>query len=319
MSREQSRIRFFPISFFSIVMGLTGFAIAILRAEEVLGLPVGVGQVLVWLAAAVFLLLAVVYGTKVAHYRAEVVKELNHPIKLSFFPTISISLVLLSIAFRSTQPELSFVLFALGAPLQLGFTLFVMSRWIGHTHFEIQHSNPSWFIPVVGNILVPIAGMAHGLGEISWFFFSIGVVFWLVLLTIIMNRVIFHHPLPEKLLPTFFILVAPPAVGFISYVKLTGGLDGFARVLFYTALFTVLLLVALQKRFRGIQFSLSWWAYSFPTAAFTIASMLMFHQTGSAFFGWLSWLMLVLLSGIILLLLIRTGAAMAKGNICVED
>lgn len=319
MSEELSRIRFFPISFFSIVMGLTGFAIAVQRAEEVLGLPAGAGQVLVWFAAAVFLLLAGAYGTKMLRYRAEVAKELNHPIKLSFFPTISISLVLLSIAFRSAQPELSFALFALGAPLQLGFTLFVMSRWIGHTHFEIQHSNPSWFIPVVGNILVPIAGMAHGLSEMSWFFFSIGVVFWLVLLTIIMNRVIFHHPLPEKLLPTFFILIAPPAVGFISYVKLTGGLDGFARVLFYTALFTVLLLGALQKKFRGIQFFLSWWAYSFPTAAFTIASMLMFHQTGIVFFGWLSWLMLALLTGIILLLLFKTGVAMAKGNVCVED
>jgi tellurite resistance protein len=319
MSEEQSRIGFFPISFFSIVMGLTGFAIAVQRAEEILGLPAGAGQVLVWFAAAVFLMLAGLYGTKVVRFRAEVAKELNHPIKLSFFPTISISLVLLSIAFRSAYPELSFALFALGAPLQLGFTLFVMSRWIGHTHFEIQHSNPSWFIPVVGNILVPIAGVAHGLNEISWFFFSIGVVFWLVLLTIIMNRVIFHHPLPEKLLPTFFILIAPPAVGFISYVKLTGGLDGFARVLFYTALFTVLLLGALQKKFRGIQFFLSWWAYSFPTAAFTIASMLMFHQTGIAFFGWLSWLMLVLLTGVILLLLIRTGAAMAGGKICVED
>lgn len=319
MSEEQSRIRFFPISFFSVVMGLTGFAIAVLRAEEILGLPAGAGQVLVWFAAMVFLALVGVYAAKVARFPAEVVKELNHPIKLSFFPAISISLVLLSIAFRAAQPELSFILLAIGAPLQLGFTLFVMSRWIGHTHFEITHSNPSWFIPVVGNILVPVAGMAHGLSEISWFFFSIGLVFWLVLLTIIMNRVIFHHPLPEKLLPTFFILIAPPAVGFISYVKLTGGLDGFARVLFYTALFTVLLLGALQSKFRGIKFFLSWWAYSFPTAAITMASMLMFHQTGNAFFSWLSWLLLALLTGIILLLLVRTGAAMAAGRICVED
>ena len=35
--------------------------------------------------------------------------------------------MLLSIAFRSAYPELSFALFALGAPLQLGFTLFVIT------------------------------------------------------------------------------------------------------------------------------------------------------------------------------------------------
>ncbi len=319
MAEEYSRIRFFPISFFSMVMGLAGFAIAVQRAEEILGLPAGGGAILPWLAAGVFLVLAIIFAIKLLRFRPEVVKELKHPIKLSFFPTISISLILLSIAFRSSNPILSFWLFALGAPLQLGFTLFVMSRWISHTHFEIQHSNPSWFIPVVGNILVPIAGMAHGLSEISWFFFSIGVVFWLVLLTIILNRVIFHNPLPEKLAPTFFILIAPPAVGFISYVKLTGGLDGMARVLFYTALFTVLLLGALQKKFRGIKFFLSWWAYSFPTAAFTIAAMLMFHHTGVAFFAMLSWLMLALLSGIIALLLARTVAAISRGEICVEE
>jgi len=319
MAEEDSRIRFFPISFFSIVMGLTGFAIAVQRAEEVFALPADVGQGFAWFSAVVFVLLAVAYGIKLQRFPQEVAKELSHPIKLSFFPTISISLILLSVAFHTESPMFSFWLFVLGAPLQLAFTLYVMSRWISHTHFEVHHSNPSWFIPVVGNILAPIAATAHGQSEIGWFFFSIGVVFWLVLLTIIVNRVIFHNPLPEKLLPTFFILIAPPAVGFISYVKLAGGLDGFARVLFYTALFTVLLLAALHSKFRGIRFFLSWWAYSFPTAAFAIASMLMFQHTGMIFFGLLSQVMLVLLAGIIALLLVRTVAAMFKGEICVDD
>lgn len=319
MEEEHSRIRLFPVSFFSIIMGLAGFAIAAQRAEEVFAFPSGVGQGGAWFSAVLFVLLAAAYGIKLLRFPEEVVKELNHPIKLSFFPTISIGLILLSVAFRAEIPILSFWLFTLGAPLQLGFTLFVMSRWISHTHFEVHHSNPSWFIPVVGNILVPIAATSHGQSEIGWFFFSIGVVFWLVLLTIIINRVIFHNPLPDKLAPTFFILIAPPAVGFVSYLKLTGGLDGFARVLFYTALFTVLLLAALHRKFRGIKFFLSWWAYSFPMAAFAIASMLMFQHTGLAFFGALSQIMLVLLAGVIALLLMRTVAAMLAGDICVED
>lgn len=319
MEEEHSRIRLFPVSFFSIIMGLAGFAIAAQRAEEVFAFPSGVGQGGAWFSAVLFVLMAAAYGIKLLRFPEEVVKELNHPIKLSFFPTISIGLILLSVAFRAEIPILSFWLFTLGAPLQLGFTLFVMSRWISHTHFEVHHSNPSWFIPVVGNILVPIAATSHGQSEIGWFFFSIGVVFWLVLLTIIINRVIFHNPLPDKLAPTFFILIAPPAVGFVSYLKLTGGLDGFARVLFYTALFTVLLLAALHRKFRGIKFFLSWWAYSFPMAAFAIASMLMFQHTGLAFFGALSQIMLVLLAGVIALLLMRTVAAMLAGDICVED
>ena len=68
---------------------------------------------------------------------------------------------------------------------------------------------------------------------------------WLVviLLTIIFYRVLFHHPIDERLMPTLFILIAPPAVGFIAYTRLTGGeLDTFARVLYYSGLFLTLLL-----------------------------------------------------------------------------
>jgi tellurite resistance protein len=39
---------------------------------------------------------------------------------------------------------------------------------------------------------------------------------WAVMFTIIMNRIVFHNPLPQKLMPTLFILIAPPAVALIS-------------------------------------------------------------------------------------------------------
>ena len=89
----------------------------------------------------------------------------------------------------------------------------------------------------MGNVLVPVAGVPLGYPEISWFFFCIGLVFWLILLTIIFCRVLFHHPIPDKLMPTLFILIAPPAVGFIAYLRLAGELDSFARVLYFTGLF----------------------------------------------------------------------------------
>lgn len=313
------RIKFFPISFFAITMGMSGLSIAVQRAEKILGLIAGAGALLPWLTATLFVVLLGMYATKLVRFPDEVYKELQHPIKLSFFPAISISTVLLSIAFMTVQPHLSYLLLVVGAPLHLFFTLFVLSRWIGQTSFEVQHSNPSWFIPVVGNILVPIAGVEFGLVEISWFFFSIGLVFWLVLMAIIFNRVIFHHPLPEKLFPTFFILIAPPAVGFIAYVKLTGSVDSFARILFYFALFIVLLLIALSRTFYGIRFYLSWWAYSFPVAAIGIASMLMYSKTGIPFFNTLSWAFMVALLLLITILTYKTIKAIMAGSICIED
>jgi tellurite resistance protein len=314
-----SRLKFFPVSFFAVPMGLTGFSIAVQRSEKLLGVPEGIGFLLSGGAAAVFCFLLVMFGLKIVRFTEEVLKDLRHPIKLSFFPAISISLLLLSSAFHSFYTDLSLIMLAIGAPLHLLFTLYVLSTWIGQSHFEIHHLNPSWFIPVVGNILVPIAALEHGYVDISWFYFSIGLVFWLVLLSILFNRIIFHNPLPEKLVPTFFILIAPPAVGFISYVKLTGGIDSFARILYYFALFTVLLLLALCRKFYGIRFYLSWWAYSFPVAAISIASMLMYSKTFNPFFMGASYIFLAAITLIIAVLVFKTVQSVIRRQICVED
>ena len=314
-----SRLKFFPVSFFAVVMGLAGFTIALEKAEQVFGMPVQASGAMLLASALVFVTLAALYAAKLLRHGDAVAKELNHPVKLSFFPAISISLILLSIALLPVSMTASLPLWAVGTALHLFFTVFVLSRWINHSTFDVQHSNPSWFIPMVGNILVPIGGMAHGFAEVSWFFFSIGVLFWLVLLTIIFNRVIFHAPLPDKLVPTFFILIAPPAVGFLSYVKMTGGVDSFARFLFYTALFFLILLLSLYRKFLSLRFFLSWWAYSFPVAAFTIASMVMYQQLPSRFLLVLSAFMLALLTLIIGVLAVNTLLAVKRGQICVED
>jgi len=324
------RLKLFPISFFAVVMGLAGWTIAFQRAASLLGWPPLLGQVLLGLTVLAFLTIATLYFIKLVRFPQAVGEELHHPIKMSFFPTISISLLLLSIALLSLQPQVSRVLWVAGTGLHLGFTLYIMSLWINHTTFNIQHSNPAWFIPVVGNIIVPIAGVEHGMVEVSWFFFSIGIVFWIILFTIFMYRIIFHPPLAAKLVPTLFILLAPPAVGFVSYVKLmehsgVGGavvpfaIDPLARVLYYLALFIGLLLLAQVRMFARLQFFLSWWAYSFPVAALTIATILMFHKTDLPFFSGLATLLLVLLSGIIGLLVWRTAQAIGQREICVEE
>lgn len=316
---QPSRLAHFPISFFAMVMGMTGLCIAWENAELTFGLPIRLENALVPFTAFVFCMLLILYLGKLIRYPQEVIKELNHPVKLNFFPAISISLILLSIAILKSLPGLSHGLWIAGTALHLGFTLYVMNVWIHHDKFEIHHISPAWFIPVVGNVLVPIAGTAHGYTEISWFFFSIGILFWLVLFTIIFYRVLFHHPLPERLMPTFFILIAPPAVGFISYTKLTGGLDNFAHVLYYCGLFLTLLLLTQAPRFSRLQFFLSWWAYSFPLAAITIATLLMYRTQQKAGFAIIGWALLSILTLVVTYLLYRTLKAVGGRKICLPE
>ncbi len=316
---QTNRLAYFPISFFATVMGLSGLCIAWENAEHTFGLPFQLESALLPFTTLVFVFLLALYLAKLSRHPQEVIKELNHPVKLNFFPAISISLILLSIAFLKIMPALSQVLWIAGTLLHLLFTLYVMNIWIHHDKFEVHHINPAWFIPVVGNVLVPIAGTAHGYTEVSWFFFSIGILFWLVLFTIIFYRVLFHHPLPDKLMPTFFILIAPPAVGFISYVKLAGGLDNFAHVLYYSGLFLTLLLLTQAPRFSRLQFFLSWWAYSFPLAAITIASLLMYRIQQQVGFAIIGWGLLSILTLVVTYLLYRTLKAVGGRKICLPE
>jgi len=315
----ENRIENFPVSFFSMIMGMSGITIAWQKAGHVLDVSNNIATPLALITSLLFVGLALIYSLKLARYRLAVVEELQHPVKLNFFPAISISLILLSVVFLSINQQIAHILWLMGVVLHLAFTLYVMSVWMHHDRFEVHHINPAWFIPVVGNVLVPITGTALGYSEVSWFFFSIGIIFWIVLFTIIFYRVLFHQPLPEKLMPTFFILIAPPAVGFLSYAALIGGIDSFARVLYYIALFLTLLLLTQLARFAKLQFFLSWWAYSFPLAAITISSMKMFELTQKTGFIYLSWVLLILLSLVVGYLIFKTIKAVQGHKICQPE
>ncbi|MDD3518642.1 MAG: SLAC1 anion channel family protein [Chromatiales bacterium] len=310
----------FPIPFFAVVMGLSGFSLALQKSEALQLLPWQSGLMMTGMAGVLFVLIAAAYTTKWVQYPDAVRQEFHHPIRLSFFPTISISLILLGTGLMHVQADVAESLWLIGSAAHLAFTLYVLGAWINHEHFQIHHMNPAWFIPVVGNILVPIAGVPFGYVETSWFFFTIGLLFWIVLLVIVMYRVIFHNPLPAKLVPTFFILIAPPAVGFLAWLKLNGGeVDAFARILYYSAMFLTLLLFTQHRKFTRLQFFLSWWAYSFPLAAITVATLAMFEHTGNVHFRTLGMILLAFLSAIIALLIVRTLLAMRRKEVCVED
>lgn len=312
------RIKNFPVSFYSMILGMAGFSIACQKAEEAKILIFQISNFVLVLTLILFATITFAYTIKVFRYWKEVGKEFNNPIKLNFFPTFSISLLLFSVAFLPVNELASKYFWIAGTVLHFIFTLKIISIWIQHTKFEISHMNPAWFIPAVGNILVPVAGTRFFPDEISWFFFSVGFFFWLVLMVLFFNRIIFHDPLAEKLLPTLFILIAPPAVGFISLTKL-GGLDELAKMLYYFAFFMVFLLLAQTNIFYRIKYYLSWWAYSFPISAITIASMLMFHETDLVFFRYVSAGLFFILFFIILLLLAKTGKAVLAKEICVTE
>ncbi len=306
-----------PVPLYGSVMGLSGLAIATTRSGLFPGSAL-VGNTLLVLVTVWFALLSAAYLVKWVRYPGDVSKEFNHPVRMNFFPAISISLLLLSIGYQPLVPAFSFVLWGVGALLHFVFLLRTLRVWL-FRGLPLQSFNPAWFIPVVGTLIVPLSGVDHAPAEISWFFFSIGLVFWIAMLGITLSRIIFHGGLPPKLLPTLFILIAPPAVAFLAYLQLTETVDTLARLLYFNGLFTAILVLSFADRFVRLPFFLSHWAYTFPVAAITLASFRYHHATGVDFFDWIGAAFLLVLVGITLLVAFRTLRAARAGEFCVAE
>lgn len=315
----ESRLKHFPVPFFTVVMGLMGLALALhAAATPYPGLGV-LAAVMMWGGIAAFVAISLIYIAKFILYRAAVQAEWNHPVRLAFFPAISISMLLMSAALLPTYPDAAQGIWVVGAMLQGILTLAVISGWISHRSFEVGHLTPAWFIPAVGNVIAPIAGAQLGYVEISWLFFSVGIVFWMVLVTLVFNRLIFHNPIPAKLYPTLVVLIAPPAVAFLGYVSLNGAVDNFARVLLNCGYFFAALVVVQAPKFARLPFALSWWALSFPVAGLAIASFRFSALTGSGAHVVIGSGILVVLLAIMAGLIGRTTLAILRDEICQPE
>jgi len=312
-------LEYFPVQLFAIIMGLSGFAIVFAKAYHILDFSYWFYAFILFIDTLLFLVIFTSYMLKIATYPKAVMQEINHPIKSSFMASISVSFLLISIAYYDFAPTLSIILWFIAAPLQLFFTLLVIKYWISND-LEVVHSNPAWFIPIVGNVLVPVVGVEAAPIYVSLFFFSLGMFFWIVLFTIMMNRIIFHNPLAKKLVPTFFIFIAPPAVGFISYLKITdGSIDMFSIFLYSIALFTLLLLLFMLRMYDVKMFFISWWAYTFPLAAITIATLLMHNIYHSTFTYLASLSLIAFLTIVVGYVALKTIQAFKAQKICISE
>lgn len=312
------RLAHVPITFFAAVLGLAGTAVAWQLAADLVTLP-PVGAVLAWAALAAYAVLAAAYLTKSVRHPAAVRAEWRHPVKLAFAPLASVSLLLLALTVVSETPTLSAVLWWTGAAAQLALTVGIVGAWTGG-RFRLEHVHPGWFIPAVGNLVAPLAGVAHAPRELSWLFFAVGLVYWLALLPMVLLRLATGGPLPARLMPTLAILVAPPAVGYLSYLRLGGQADDpFARVLLGVAVFQALLVVSRLPVLLRMPYAVSWWAYTFPLAALSSALLVTARVSGGAGYRWGGLAVLAGLSVLVAGLAARTGTAMARHEICRPD
>lgn len=301
---------------FATVMGWSGFALAWHRAQHLLGPGAHeVAQGSAAFAAGLFLVLLLLSGWRIVRHRRDFVEDLRHPVRHAFFAAFPISLLLLSalaVAFVGRAPAAA-ALWALGAALQAVATAWVLSRLLGG--FAWAAVTPVMIIPVVGNIVVPLAGVPLGYGSIAWAYLGIGALFYPVIVALLFARLA-HAPLPDRLAPSAFILVAPPSVlGLVAMALGAPAGVGFA----FWGLAAMSLAVAAGQvgRIRALAFGMPHWAMSFPLAALTALTMRLSVETPAL--SGLAIVLLALTSVVMVWLTLATLRALRRGTLLVAE
>jgi tellurite resistance protein len=318
MAHRPDALKYLAPNWFAVVMSLGGLALAWHRAVPLLGDIAGAAAlVMAALAALVFVALALLSLLRWQHFTEAVAGDLRHPVRHAFFATVPVSMLLLAscgVALLGANGWLA-ALWWLGSLAQFGVTLWVLARWLNAD----KAAQPGWsaltpalIVPVVGNVLAPLAGPALGAGGWAAAQFGLGVLLWPVLLALLIVRIATHGMWPERLLPTTFITVAPPAVIGSATLAL-GGPTVLGWMCWGIALFFVLWSLQLGRRMLAQPFSVVFWSMGFPLAAFAALSLRLAQQHPSAQAP--AMMALALASLVLLLLAVATWKGLRQGTL----
>ncbi len=265
-----------PSSFFSIVLGLVGLGGIWRLATRLWGLPAPVGEAIIALSCAIWVVLAVAFVLRHLRHPDDLAAELAHPIQCCFWGLAFVATLLLVPGVRPYSMAAAWAFFAVGIVGHVGFVIWrVGSLWQGGRPAEAM--TPVLYLPLVaGNFASAIACASLGLHDLGLLFLGAGLFSWLAIESTVWMRLFAHESMAPAVRPLLGIQLAPSVVGLVAYLSLQPGpLPVFAYALMGYGLLQYLVLLRLMPWFAVSWFSPAWWAFSFGVTAAAGAAMLM--------------------------------------------
>lgn len=323
MTGSPASLKYLGAGWFGSVMGLCGLALAWHRAVPLMGeMAAAAALVLGLLAALVFVLLLGFYILRRQRYPQAALEDFRHAVRHPFVATLPISMLLLAaVMVTLTGPSLlARGLWLVGAVWLFAVTLWVLARWLnGNRHGGLTWAGvtPALILPVVGNVLVPLAGLPLGYAEWSVAQFGVGLFFWPLVLVLLLVRIAITDIWSERMLPATFITVAPPAA--VGLVALQWGAPALlAWMVWGVALFFLVWSATVFRRAMAQPFSMTFWALSFPLTAFC-ALTLRLGQASPAWFQSLGMIVLALSTLVVAALALATIRGLRNDKLLVPE
>jgi tellurite resistance protein len=308
------RVPYLTANLFAACFGLAGLASAWTALMHLVHGPDWPANALSIVAALVWLITAIAYlGNVGAQHRWN--RELSDQTLAPFISLLFIVPVLLSVPLAEQARGAGEVVFGCAAALTVIFGAWITGDWIARNG-EIRRWHPGYYLPsAAGGLIAAGASAALGFSTLSHVLFGLGVGSYLLLGSIIGQRLFVVPELPAALLPTIAIELAPPVVAADSWFAINGGrVDTTVAVISGFAVLMLLAQLRLIPLYRTAPFGPAYWAFSFPVAAAVTGGLHWLgaeHVPGATGLGYA---VVGVLSAGYLLLTARTVAALTNGT-----
>jgi len=308
--QEKHFIKYLAPSWFAVIMGTGGLANILYSRQGCLPFAEKCGLLLAVIALVLYFLVLVPWTLRWIFYYAYVLRDLHNPIAVNFFVTMPVATVIVGtniyfIWSNYLEPSVVYPLCLLTYGIALvGVTLFTF-----YTTFRIMRvenlpkpetMNFSWIMAPIANMAVLLIGnpvltmtiekkpewvMSVLIANLS--LLGIGFFLFIFISAIIFVRLAQYPLPPAELTPSFGIflsaigLAVSAVIGLAENSELIGLLASTNAAYILAATIwgfgiwivgLILLICFYQLKKGGIPFSLGWWAFIFPLAAYVLAS-----------------------------------------------
>ncbi|POH64592.1 C4-dicarboxylate transporter [Cryobacterium sp. TMN-39-2] len=281
-----------PLSSLGIPFGLAGLAGTWTMAAHTSLTPNIIAEGLWMLAAAAWIVVVTNYLRRSGYHGGSIGEDLRDPVQGPFASLAPTSALLVCTHYAQYFPIAGRIATGVFMVIGLLFGTWFLAQFALRER-SIDSIHGGYLLPTVAAAFI----IGQGAGTFGWTLLgeaaiAVGILFWLMLGTIILARIAFRPAPPDALLPTFAIWSAPPAVAGNAWFAVNGGRIDLVETMLLGA-FVVLILVQLMMlgTYWRLPFTLGFWAFTFTAASsgtYTAHWLALWGGPGHAVWAWLA-------------------------------
>lgn len=280
-----------PNTAFGIPLGLAGHAIMwkAMRNSKFIREQIEIGvmdmlNIIFWFLALVLaIVITVLYTYKIFTSFPLVLAEYLNEVRCHFFNAPNLIFIMLMIGmpdYINVSKQTIRILWAPGFIYQVGMTSQIYKDWMFSKRRNFSEAKPQFLMSTVGWFLLATLGQACDIRD-EWgiglpqMCFGAGFILYIDIVIFIFGKL--HENMGMKGSPAMFLLIAPPSVGVVSLDLFNDGASDFSQfgeMLLGWVFVLLLLLIRLGPAIWRVPSVLGeYWAYVFPLAAATTATI----------------------------------------------